>query len=89
MIKVNVMDPAFNQAYWRANRALPVERLETLDSLVSVGVKHIIVELILIVVLGLVTKTISLTVMQIILGSCYNGDKVNRACSECSRCLIA
>ena len=29
MIKVNVMDPAFNRAYWRANRALPVELLET------------------------------------------------------------
>ena len=29
MIKVNVMDPAFNRAYWRANRDLAVELLET------------------------------------------------------------
>ena len=29
MIKVNVMDPAFNQAYWRAKRTLPVDQLES------------------------------------------------------------
>jgi len=28
MIKVNVMDPAFNRAYWRAMRTLPIEHLE-------------------------------------------------------------
>ncbi len=29
MIRVNVMDDAFNRAYWNAKRTLPVETLET------------------------------------------------------------
>ena len=29
MIRVNVMDEAFNRAYWNAKRTLPVETLET------------------------------------------------------------
>ena len=29
MIRINIMDPAFNRAYWNANRALPVDRLES------------------------------------------------------------
>ena len=29
MIRVNVMDDAFNRAYWNAKRTLPVERLES------------------------------------------------------------
>lgn len=29
MIRVNVMDDAFNRAYWNAQRTLPVEHLET------------------------------------------------------------
>jgi hypothetical protein len=29
MIRVNVMDNAFNLAYWNAKRTLPVERLES------------------------------------------------------------
>jgi hypothetical protein len=29
MIRVNVLDDAFNRAYWNAKRTLPVERLET------------------------------------------------------------
>jgi len=28
MIRVNVLDPAFNTAYWNAKRTLPVEHLE-------------------------------------------------------------
>lgn len=29
MIRVNVMDEAFNRAYWNAKRTLPVETLES------------------------------------------------------------
>jgi hypothetical protein len=29
MIRVNVMEDAFNRAFWRAKSALPVETLET------------------------------------------------------------
>ena len=29
MIRVNVLDDSFNQAYWNAKRILPVEQLET------------------------------------------------------------
>lgn len=29
MIRVDVMDDAFNRAYWNAKRTLPVETLET------------------------------------------------------------
>ena len=29
MIRVNVLDDRFNQAFWNAKRALPVEHLET------------------------------------------------------------
>ena len=29
MIRVNVQDPGFYEAYWRASLALPVETLET------------------------------------------------------------
>jgi hypothetical protein len=29
MVRVNVMDEVFNQAYWNAKRTLPVEPLET------------------------------------------------------------